>query len=173
MSVFDVTSIERNGNTENDTRLETLENTTSSINELAERAMRSIDIFSNDLEPGLYDNEIFADRIRKLVRGNRHASVRILLIDPTHVNKYGHRLIRLAQQLTTAMEIRLPSEEYQELPMSFMLVDNSGFIFKPDCKANLAIYTPECKFRGNKLAEFFASAWEHATPAVDTRRMFI
>lgn len=173
MTVFDVTSIERNGNTENDVRLDTLEEAITSINALADRAMRSIDIFSNDLEPALYDNEAFADRIRKLVRGNRHASVRILLIDPTHVNKYGHQLIRLAQQLTSTMEIRLPSEEYQELPMSFMLVDNTGFVFKPDSKDGLAIYTPDCKFRGNKLAEFFSAAWEQGTPDANTRRMFI
>lgn len=161
MSIFDISNFEREGNTQNDILLENNENICESINLLTDSALRSIKIFTPDLQRDLYDNDRFRDNLLKFVRGNRHAKIQILVNDSSFAIHQGHRLIRLAQQLTTAMQIRNTPEDYQETNMAFILIDHSDFIFKPNSSSTTALHT-SCKHRGNKLNEFFTPAWEHA-----------
>ena len=161
MSIFDISSFEREGNTQNDILLDNNNDVRDSINALTESALRTIKIFTPDLQRDLYDNDIFRENLLSFVRGNRHANIQILVTDSSFAIHQGHRLIRLAQQLTTAMQIRITPEDYQETSMAFMLVDHSDFIFKPNSTASSTL-SSSCKHRGSKLLEFFTPAWEHA-----------
>ncbi|MCW9048305.1 MAG: hypothetical protein OQK46_09540 [Gammaproteobacteria bacterium] len=161
MSIFNTTDFERQGNIENDLLFESNEETCKAILTLSENTLRSLKIFTPDLEHKLYDNDQFIKNILSFVRGNRHAQVQILVSDISHSIKYGHRLLRLAQQLSSAMQIRITPEEYKETTISFIQLDQSNFIFKPDSSKQLAIQA-NCKNRSNSLLEFFTPAWDQA-----------
>jgi len=161
MSIFNTTNFERQGNKKNDLHLESNEETCEAIVNLSENTLRSLKIFTPDLEHKLYDNEKFVQNILNFVRGNRHAQVQVLVSDISHSIKYGHRLLRLSQQLTSAMQIRITPEEYRETTISFIQLDQSNFIFKPDSSNQYAIQS-NCKSRSNSLLEFFTPAWDQA-----------
>lgn len=161
MSIFDINNFERSGNTDKDIRLDSSEDAVKSINEITNNALRTIKIFTPDLQRDLYDNDDFRDNLLKFVRGNRHAQIQVLVTNSSFAIQQGHRLIRLAQQLTSAMQIRVTPEDYQETRMAFMLVDQSDFIFKSDSTTGKALHS-SCKHRGNKLIEFFTPAWDQA-----------
>jgi len=172
MQHFNNINFERQGNTDNDLRLESNEEVCQAIHDISVTALRSIKIFSPDLEYHLYNDEQFRQNILKFARGNRYAQIQILVADITTAVHHGHQLLRLAQQLTTAMQIRLTPEDYIETGLSFMLVDQSDFIFKPASSNPFAIHS-NCKNRINKLLEFFTPAWEQAVLAPQSQQFHI
>ena len=172
MSLLNTTNFERQGNTENDLYLESTEDIQQTIIDLSENALKSIRIFTPDLEHELYNNDKFRQKILQLSRGNRHAQVQILVADSTQARNQGHRLLRLSQQITSVMQIRLIPEEYKELNISFILVDQSNFIYRTPASKQPALYS-SCKNRINKLQEFFTSIWEHAEQDPNTQSFHI
>ena len=172
MSIFDVASFERQGNTEHDIHFDNSEGVSNAICQIADSALRTIKIFTPNLEKDLYDNECFREVLLKFARGNRQAQIQILATDTTTAIHHGHRLIPLAQQIPSSMEIRNTPEDYQDTSISFILIDQSSFIFKPDHASKDAIQS-ECKHRANKLQEFFTPAWEQAEQDPHTRRFSI
>lgn len=172
MSIFDTGNFQRSGNTDKDIRLDNTEDVIISLNELTKNALRTIRIFTPDLQHDLYDNDVFRDNLLKFARGNRHAQIQLLVTNSSFAIQQGHRLIRLAQQLTSAMQVRVTPEDYQETRMAFMLVDQSDFIFKADCSTSKVLQS-SCKHRGNRLLEFFTPAWDQAELDIQIRRVSI
>lgn len=173
MSIFDFTEFERNGNVENDIHFTSNEEHIALLDKLSSQALRSIQIFTPDLESAIYSNQNLKNNLLNMARGNRHAQIQILVIDTSSAVRYGHLLLQLAQQLTSKIDIRMPTEEYQEQQLGFILVDKKGFILKPDTKVASGIYNVDCRHRGTRLSEFFSYAWEHAQPDPQTRRLSI
>ncbi len=161
MSIFNKTNFERQGNTENDIHLSTTEDVRESITALSASALRSIKIFTPNLEPQLYDNDGLREKLLAFIRGNRHAQINILVEDTTLATRNGHQLLRLAQQVTSSVQIRQMPEEYQHTDMSFLIIDQSCFIYKPNTHEQMAIQS-ECKHRANKLDDFFSLTWEQS-----------
>ena len=170
MSIFDISSFERQGNTENDQLLYTNNEIKEASVILTHNTLRTIYIFTPDLQRNLYDNDDFRKALIKFSRGNRHAQIKILLADSSSAIHQGHRILRLSQQLTSAMQIRNTPEDYQQTRMSFIMADQADFIYKPDYSAGEAIYA-HCKHRGNRLLEFFTPAWNQAETDPQTRRI--
>jgi len=161
MPLFNTKDFEQQGNPEKDIHLQDTEEVNKAIIQLSENALRSIKIFTPDLEHKLYDNDNFREALLNLVRGNRHANIQILVADISHAVQHGHQLIRLAQKLSTAMQIKITPEEYTETNISFILIDQSDFIFKAN-NTNIEAIQCNCKNRANKLLEYFTPAWDQA-----------
>jgi len=172
MSLFNSSNFERQGNNENDLILETTEDIRSEIINLSEKTLRSIKIFTPDLEHHLYDNNDFRESILNFTRGNRHASIQILVTDMANSINKGHFLIRLAQQLTSTMDIRITPKEYADTKFSFIVIDQSSFLFKSDSTKNQAL-SSLCHYRSNKLNESFTIAWDQADQASQIKRLSI
>jgi hypothetical protein len=172
MSLFNSTNFERQGNTDNDLHLEKEEDVCKSIITYSASTLRSIKIFTPDLEKPLYDNDDFRQNILNFTRGNRHAQVLILANDLTPAIQQGHQLLRLVQQLTSAIKIKTTSEDYSNMAVSFILFDQSAFIFKTDSSKNIALQST-CKMRSNKLNDFFTLAWELAKEDSQTQQLHI
>jgi len=173
MSNFGLENFERTGNIEQDSHFTELDSARYFINQLCQQTLKIIRIFTPDLEAALYDNEEFTKNLLNMVRGNRHAKIQILTLETASASRRGHALLRLAHELTSTIEIRIPTEEYQQTGVAFMLSDTSGFVFRPDSKEYNGIYNPGCKSRSQKLAEIFTSMWEHAETDLQSRRLHI
>lgn len=172
MSLFELSDFERTGNIDLDVHFTDLDSARRSVKLLTQQALKNIRIFTPDLEIELY-NDDFCEKLLAMVRGNRYAQIQILAFETTSAINKGHPLLRLAHELTSTIEIRIPAEEYQETSISFILADNSGFVFKKESRTQDGIYNPDCKYRSQKLAEIFTTAWEHAEPDPQTRRLSI
>lgn len=172
-SFSELTDFHKQGKTDNDTVLSNLDEIKSACVTVADQALRSINIITPDLEPNIYDNQDFLDKLLNLCRGNRHARIQILVKDSTLAVKRGHGLIRLAQRLTTAIEVRNPLEEYLTQNSGFLLADNSAFVYRKNCDTPKAISNTDCKFRGNALQDLFNQVWEHSQLDDQIRRLFI
>lgn len=172
MTLSNSSNFERIGNTENDLLLENAEQISSAVISLSARALRTIKIFSPDLEHHLYNNNKFRESLLTFARGNRHASIQILVADITPCLNKGHSLIQLAQQLTSSMQIRITPKEYVDTKVSYIVIDHSSFLFKADSTRTHALRST-CQYRSKTLNETFTLAWEQADPASEIKRLRI
>jgi len=172
MAAFDFTNFKRKGNFENDIQLNTVEEISAVVIHTTENTLRNIKIFTPDLEAEIYNNDEFRQQLLAFTRGNRHAHIQILVDDISSALQNGHKLIGLAQQLSSIITIKDTPADYQGTHVSFILFDQAHFVFKADSSSHTAI-SSNCKNRSNKLHEFFTLAYEHAEQNIHTRRLNI
>ena len=172
MPLFNTKDFEQQGTPDKDIRLHDTQEVTKAIIKLSESALKSIKIFTPDLEHKLYDNDNFRETLLNFARGNRHANIQILVADISHAVQHGHQLIRLAQKISTAMQIKITPEEYTETNISFILIDQSDFIFKSNSN-NVNAIQCNCKNRANKLLEYFTPAWNQAETTPHSQQFHI
>lgn len=140
---------------------------------LVQLARRSLDIYSRDLDAAIYDDQDFIDAVRSLAIATKHKAVRILVKDSSRAVKYGHRLIPLAQRLTSFIEIRKPPAEYRDYNEAFLVVDGCGYIHRKlaDRYEGLAHFNAGRDAR--RLVEFFDEVWQSSAPDPDLRRLYL
>lgn len=139
---------------------------------LTRQAVRSIDIFSRDLDKKIYDNRDFLDAIQNLAV-NHHGVIRILVKDSSHAVKYGHRLIHLGQRLTSFIEIRKVAEDFKEYNEAFLIADETGYVHRKQADR----FEGSARFSAAKEAAnlliFFNEVWRNSEPDPNLRRIYL
>ncbi len=165
----------RLGETKADVHIDTVDENRDIVLSLVEQARYTIDIFSQDLDAELYNNAAFEQALFKLTKRHPTTRVRILVQNSMRSVQNGHRLIRLAQNLTSSIAIHKPSQKHQDEQCGFLVVDQLGFLYRVN--ANHRNYHASFNFmsplRARQLADFFNDMWELSTPDIQTRRMHI
>ena len=163
------------GETKEEINAETLEENQSAAIEMIRQARYSIDIFTQDLDKEIYNNKEIEISIFNLAKRHPNTRIRILLQDSKKAVQHGHCLIRLAQSLTSSVFIHKPSREYKDEQCAFMVVDKVGLMHR--ITAENRNYNTSIDFmaprRASKLSDFFTEVWEHSTPDVQTRRLYV
>ncbi len=137
-------------------------------------AEHRIAIFSQELEPLLYNNAAVCELMSNLARKNRHSAIRILAQQTRSVAADGHCLVHLAQRLSSSVQIRIPSTpEIQHFNKSWLIIDNHSImqIDNPDRHEGSVI--EHDRLHVKTQLEFFDHAWENSLPDPNTRRLNI
>lgn len=163
------------GETEAEIHIDSAEENRNAAVSLIKQARFSIDIFSQDLDAELYNNKEIEQSIINLAKRHPNTKVRILAQDSQMAVRNGHRLIKLAQHLTSSVFINTPSPEFRDERCAFLVVDQLGMLYRVNAsnrnyKASINFMSPQ---RAAKLTEFFSEAWEHSTPDIQTRRIYM
>ena len=163
------------GETDAEVHIDTAEENKNVAISLVTQAHISIDIFSQDLDNELYNNEEFERSIFNLAKRHPKTKIRILTQDSQLAVRSGHRLIKLAQSLTSSVFINNPSREYRDETCAFLIVDKLGLLYRVSAsnrnyKASINYMSPQ---RAGKLTDYFNEMWEHSTPDIQTRRIYI
>jgi len=139
---------------------------------LISQASRSIAIFSQSLEPALYNQADVCHAIKKLLRRNQNAKIRIICKDCQSASINGHCLINLAQNFSSFIEIRKPTTtELKQFQQSWLLVDDAAYclIKQPERFIGTASFNQR-KIVKESL-DFFNHAWEYSETDQHTRRL--
>lgn len=84
-------------------------------------------------DPAMYSSVDELAEIRRIAISGRAAQIRVILHDPDAALRNDHRLIALAQRLSSAIQIRTPVEEVDlAYASSYLLNDASGYLFLPE-----------------------------------------
>lgn len=134
-------------------------------------ARHEICIYTRDFEPALYERVEILDACRRVALSGRGASLRILVQDPVRAVRDGHRLLDLAQRLSSVIQIRRPVQEDLQYAAAFVLNDAGGFLYRsfgdrPEAEGDL-YYPP----RRNELKRYFDEVWERAEQPPELRRL--
>ncbi|HVC37303.1 MAG TPA: hypothetical protein VNF46_02765, partial [Gammaproteobacteria bacterium] len=111
--------------------LATSEENRSAALKLACGARMSVALFTRDMDPVIYDTREFVTAVQQLALRSSYSRIRIVAIDPTAAIKDGHRLIELGRRLSSFIEFRRPSQEHAKRSESFLIVDETGLLYRP------------------------------------------
>lgn len=140
---------------------------------LAQQASRSLQIATRDMDSILFDNEPFISAVTALARGHAQSHIHILVWDSSAAVRQGHRLIHLAQRLSSYVQIRRPAEEHANFVEAFMVADGVGYMRRHFADRYEGIASFHAPLQARELALLFTSIWEKAAPDPQTRRLHI
>ncbi|HVK98248.1 MAG TPA: hypothetical protein VM553_00475 [Dongiaceae bacterium] len=151
--------------------LESADDFRCAINRMAEQAVRSVRIFTQELDHDLYDHPDFLEIASSVCRQRRNCTLQILLKNADKASRLGHRLVELQKRLPSSIEIRSLPEEYEETNDEFFLVDDIALVKR----FAIGYMRGHCEFRSIpdavKKARWFGEVWERSEPCQELRRL--
>jgi len=129
----------------------------------AEQAIRTIDIFSQQLVPVLYGDDEFVSLLSALARRGPQTKVRILVRDPRQLYGRDHPLVVLAQRLPSHIQLRTCLEDNPETQMGFFCVDATHLVHFLD-EPNLGGYARHgARAESRQLLGEFEHLWTYGS----------
>ena len=161
------------GITHGDIALHTIDQNRATALALAQQASRYIQIATRDMDSLLYDNEPFAEALATLARRHTKSHIDILVWDSMAAVKQGHRLINLAQRLSSFVRIRKPADEHAKYTEAFLVADGIGYMSRNLAERYEGIASFHAPLQARNLSQLFTTMWEKATPDPQLRRLNI
>jgi hypothetical protein len=163
------------GETQAEIRLSNAEENRNAALSLASQARYNINIFSQDMDDAIYNNDDFEQHVFNLATRHPGTQIRILVQDSSAAVRKGHCLLRIAQRLTSSVFIWNPPEIHRSDTSAFMTVDGVGLMYR--VRADNYNYEGSVNFmaaqRAKVLEDFFNEAWAHGQPDQQARRLFV
>ena len=151
---------------------EGLEATRELVVELVRAARRDIVVYTRDLEPALYAHPPVVEAFKQFAIAGRGGVARFLVQDPTVAQRSPHPLLAVAQRLSTAFELRTPTEpEELQYPSVYVANDADGYLFRLLGSRFEGDWSPALPGRSRQLLEQFQRAWERARPCTEFRTL--
>ncbi|MEL7448235.1 MAG: hypothetical protein AAFN78_03450 [Pseudomonadota bacterium] len=151
----------------------TQEEACAAVIDIAACARRTLDIFSPTLDPALYEGMEFLSQVKRLVLGQSYARVRVLLQDPGPAIQRGHRLVEMSRHLSSFIEIRTASADYEARGEDFMVADSSAFVYRARSSQWHGVCDTDSKPIARRHLELFTQVWEHSLTEQDFRRLHL
>jgi hypothetical protein len=140
---------------------------------LADQARHTLLLHTEDLDPAVYDQEPFVDALSRLARSHSKVRIQVLIQNAHRAVQQGSRLIELSRRLSTCIQFRRPAPEYRNCHESFLLADNSGYLYRP----NPGRYEATANFHDpGKVKDwenYFLEVWERSEPDPEIRRLYL
>lgn len=130
-------------------------------------------IYTQDLDPNVLNDEDFAKNLLRMIKNYKQMQIKILVRDSTKAVKGSHVLLRLAQKLSSHIEVRGIPDIFSVEKGSFMVVDRVGFYYRPNAREFNGSVNFNSPGRAVKLVDFFSDVWEKSTPDPHFRKFHI
>lgn len=91
--------------------------------------LRSIDIFTDQLSPAVYDDPDLIAAISAIARRSKQSQVRVLVRNPAPLYGCGRPLLNLIQRLPSRGQIRAYSEGAKDRHLGFFCVDRKHLVY--------------------------------------------
>ncbi len=140
---------------------------------MASQARRTLDIFTRDLEPVIYDTPEFIFALTQLAMRSKYSRIRILIQDSFRCIREGHRMIELSQRLSSYIELRKPGYDYKEFNDAFLIADNTGLLYKRLSDHYEGIVNFNTPLEAGEKTKFFTDVWETAEVDPNLRRIYL
>lgn len=137
-------------------------------------AKHELCLYTRVLDPDLLENEAVLEALKRVAIAGRCASIRLIVQDPRAVAARGHRLLPLAQRLTSVFALRTPVQDDDlQYPSAFLVNDTRGYYFRVlgnRFDGEAVNYSPG---RHAQLLEYFNQVWERSEPSEGLRQLSV
>lgn len=142
------------------------------IIDLLRNARHRVAISSMSLDPSLLDNDAVISLLKRIAMSGRGARVQVLVEDIAPALQSGHRLIDLAQRLSSLIEIRRGNRyDDGEFGTAMVLNDNGGWLRRPDPSRFDGEACLDDRPRTRELWLTFERSWARAAPETSARNL--
>jgi hypothetical protein len=138
---------------------------------MVEQAQLSLNIFSRDLDPAIYERASFIEAVTRLCRRHRNSHVHFLVNDPVAAIRRSPRLLELSRRLSSSIEIRQPHTDYLNYNEAFLVADQCGLIhrdFSDRYEGTVNFHAP---VEAARKLEYFKEVWERSSSNPEFRRL--
>ena len=148
------------GETDENLRIETRDNCQDITVAMAKQATRSLNIFSYDLEPAIYNTPSFYEAARSVIGADPNSLIRILIYDVNSTINKGHHLLDLCSRLSSRVQIRKLSKKYHH---AFMVADEIGVVDRRQHERFEGTANFNAHGHAQNLLVFFNGVWEQSS----------
>lgn len=141
--------------------------------ELLQQSQRQIAILSHDLDSPVYGASDYVQALSDFARSSRHCQVQILIKDTRRALESGHLLVRLAQRLSSKLEVRKITQEPNNKEMGFMLGDTTKLLYKNDDSLYRGFYNSAAAREVKQLREEFNYLWQYAEAEPEFQQLYL
>ena len=127
------------------------------IDAMSQQARHSLYIFSNDLDPELYNTSRFIESVRRIVVSEPNAEVHVLFYSVDKLIHRGHRLVELSRRLASHVQIRQLTRAYNH---AFFVADQCGIVDRRVAERFDGTASFNNPGRAAQLIAFFNRTWE-------------
>lgn len=140
---------------------------------LAQRAKRQICIIGPNIDAALFDTPEFVECLKKLALSSPRAEIKIIA-QATKINvQQGHRVIRLAQHLTSSIHLHKPDSQYSKIQNILLLVDDFAYLKCPRATYYEGTACFYDRLEVQMLQSQFNDIWGHSTADLSIRRLHL
>ena len=141
--------------------------------DVAELAVRNLAIMTRNLESGVYDDPKFVDTVKHLCLAQSYARIRVLVLNPHRTLRDGNRFVYLGRRLSTFIEFRHVSEQYQDHREAFLIADNAAVVFRSNADRWEGIADTNEPTMARHYLTIFDEIWAHSQPASEFRQLHV
>lgn len=155
------------------TIVSSLDEVRSASLQVASAATRLLAMYTQDLEPRVYDQPKFIDAVKKLVLARGYAKVRVLLADPARAVYESSRFISLARRITSYIEIRHAHPDFRGDRAAFLIADTRAIVYRSDASRWDGLLEMNDPAVARRYLDFFDEAWIGSAPHPDSRELHL
>lgn len=141
--------------------------------ELIDTARQEICFFGPVIDPVLFDNDVAISKLSEFARRSQRTRLRILVHDTQRNVIDSHRLLPLAQRLTSHIQIHTTHPKHQAQRSLFMLVDRRAYLYCPNAERYQGRAEIQAAAFARDLQQQFEELWNHSRPDINTRRLHL
>lgn len=141
--------------------------------ELIQQAQQEICFFGPLIDPVLLDNDAIIEQMSAFARHSARGKIRIVVFDTRKNIAQSHRLIPLAQRLTSKIEIRIAKQEHQKLGSMYLLIDGNAYLYCPNAERYQGRADKHAPAAVRDMQQSFDDIWNHAKQDINTRRLHL
>ena len=138
---------------------------------LIKRTHRQIRIFSNELDPRIYDHEDLYRLMFDFARAHPYAEIHILVKNPRVLVQNSHRLLRLYHHLPSRVQMKSLNPTIKTLHSEFLLIDHNSILYNQDSDRYTGYVVYHSPLEALELADNFDSMWERSEADPELRRL--
>jgi hypothetical protein len=149
--------------------LSTQDEVRTAIAEMISRADRGLAILTQDLEPAIYDNDLFLETLKKFILARSFARVRVLIVQPERAMKLGNGFVTMGRRLNSYIEFRHVKPEFREVTEAYCIADDHSIIYRADATRWNGMLANDERAVARTYLERFDALW-HACEVEPERR---
>jgi hypothetical protein len=159
--------------TDTRTILSTVEEVRAAALQVATAATRLLAMYTQDLDPQIYDQPRFLEAIKRLVLARGYAKVRVLLADPARTSYESSRFIALARRITSHIEVRTVVPPLRDNPSAFLIADDRALVYRRQARSWDGIAEMNDPVVARLYLDHFDETWLASAPDAGTRQQHL
>lgn len=139
--------------------------------ELVPTALRRVRILSTSLEPAVFDNDRVRDCLLALATSHPQAEVRLLVRNPRPLVQGSHRLVKLAQRLSSLVLLRRLAADSATPEDELLVTDGGGLLCWQQGRPPLGYAIRYAPRAARQLTETFDELWHQSHEVTELRTL--
>tara|TARA_R110001583_G_scaffold785_9_gene7331 strand:+ start:2796 stop:3302 length:507 start_codon:yes stop_codon:yes gene_type:complete len=140
---------------------------------LTQRAKRQICIIGPTIDSTLFDTPEFVECLKKLALSSSKSEIKIIAQKTKTNVQRGHRLIPLAQHLTSSIHVRTPDNQHLDIQNILVLIDDFAYLKCPRANYYSGTACFYDRLEVQRLQSQFDDNWTRGTADMSIRRLHL